>query len=413
MRSRRRPAANRKGSIFMKGVIRVALVDPHEETRLTLQRLLSGISSIWLSETSTSYETATRSTIENTPDVALVVIDSDPDQAIAAIQAIVKARPGAVILAASKVRDTEVILKTIRAGAREFLTLPIEIDELLAAFERLVRPSVTDDEGKKPPQIITVMGAAGGVGCTTLAVNIATTLAKNPDQSVVLVDFDLLLGSIDTCLDIIANHTILDVTQNIERLDLTLLKRSMTRHASGLYVLPHPVSLEDAVRIDPEALRRMVKLLRAVFDTVVIDTSKGLQASDFIAMELADVILLVVQLDLICLRNSARLMHLLLHTGIPDDKIRIVINREGSSLSEISLKKAEETLNKSIRWQIPNATKIVSAARVRGVSVEEEAPGTRLQRSISDIASEFQSKGTAKRDLKDRTQKKGLFAALF
>ena len=78
-------------------------------------------------------------------------------------------------------------------------------------------------------------------------------MAKDPSRSVVLVDFDLLLGSVDTCLDIMADHTLLDVAQSIDRLDLTLLKRSMTRHASGLFVLPRPIAMEDVARIEPEA----------------------------------------------------------------------------------------------------------------------------------------------------------------
>jgi pilus assembly protein CpaE len=396
----------------MKGVIRVALVDPHEETRALLQRLLSGIGAVWLTEICSSYETAARSLVENSPELALVGIDANPEEAVAMIASVVRSKPNVVVLAASKVRDTEVILKAVRAGAREFLTLPIELEEFLAAIDRLIRPAADKNgEFEQAPQVITVMGAAGGVGCTTIAVNLAVTLAKNPNQSVILVDFDLLLGSIDTCLDIISSHTILDVAQNIDRLDLTLLKRSMTRHSSGLYLLPHPVSLEDAVRIDPESLKRMIKLLKAVFDTVVIDTSKGLQASDFVAVELADVILLVVQLDLICLRNSARLMHLLLHTGVPAEKIKVVVNREGASLSEISLKKAEETLNTTIHWQIPNAPKIISAARVRGVTIEDEGAGTRPHRAITDIARGFQVK--AKPSAEKQKERKGLFAAFF
>ena len=81
---------------------------------------------------------------------------------------------------------------------------------------------------------------------------------KTPAHEVVLADFDLMLGSVDACLDLIPDHTLQEVVQNIDRLDLTLLKRSLTRHASGLYVLPHPIAMEDAAKIDPEALRRLL-----------------------------------------------------------------------------------------------------------------------------------------------------------
>ena len=396
----------------MKGVTRIVLVDPHEETRTSLQRLISGIDSVWLSEVCINYETASRSILDNPPDLAIVVLDGDPDQALSSIQAITSGKPGLVVLAASKVRDTEAILRVVRAGAREFLTLPVDIDEILGAIDRFVRPlKPHNDKSRNIPHVIAVAGAAGGVGCTTLAVNLAAILARNSSQSVVIADFDLLLGSVDTCLDIIPDRTILDVAMNIDRLDLTLLKRSTTRHSSGLYVLPHPVMLEDAVKIEADSLRRMIKLLRAVFNTVIIDTSKGLQASDFVAMEMADVILLVVQLDLICLRNTSRLMQLLTHSGMPPEKIQIVINRQGSSVSEITLKKVEETLGTTIRWQIPNATKVISEARVRGVPIDEESPGNRVHRVIADIAREFRVPDSDKES--SPVRKKGIFAALF
>jgi pilus assembly protein CpaE len=237
--------------------------------------------------------------------------------------------------------------------------------------------------------VITVTGAAGGIGCTTLAVNLATTLAKDPTQSVVLADFDLLTGSVDTCLDIIPDQTLLEVVQSVDRLDLTLLKRTLSRHSSGLYVLPHPVALEDLARIEPDALRRTVGLLKAAFTTVVIDASKSLQASDFVAFEMSDVILLVVELELACLRNTTRLLQLLRQYDRLADRIRVVVNRAGSSVTEISLKKAEETLNLPVSWQVPNAFKTVSRARSKGVTLEAEATGSRIHRAILEIANEL------------------------
>src|SRR5207302_4987925 len=118
---------------------------------------------------------------------------------------------------------------------------------------------------EREPQVIAVAGAAGGVGCTTLAVNLATTPARAGTTEVMLADFDLLLGCVDACLDIVTNNTLHAIVQNIDRLDLTLLKRSVTKHGSGLFVLPHPTAMEDAAKIDPEVLRRVLVLLKAAF----------------------------------------------------------------------------------------------------------------------------------------------------
>lgn len=395
----------------MKTMIRVVLVDPLESSRQALQRLLGGITSVWLAEVCSTYQAALRSVAENSPDLILVVLDADLEESVAVIQSILRANPAAVVLPLSRCRDPELILRSIRAGAREFITLPVELDELMRAIERLV-PAGTDagPASRRASQVIAITGAAGGVGTTTLAVNLAAALASDPDRTVVLADFDLLLGSVDTCLDIIPDQTLLELSQNVDRLDLTLLKRTITQHSTGLYVLPHPVAMEDVARIDPDSLRRVLALLKAAFNTVVIDTSKSLQASDFVAFEMADTILLVVELDLSCLRNSARLMQLFRQFEGMAEKVRVVVNRVGSSVTEISLKKAEETLTLPVSWQIPNAYKSINLARSKGITVEAEAHGSRVHRSFLEIARDLRlpSAGT-----EQPRPKRSRLAALF
>ncbi|MFO0907649.1 MAG: AAA family ATPase [Isosphaeraceae bacterium] len=394
----------------MKEAIQIVLVDPISESRQSLQRLLGGLPNVWLSEVCTVYAGAAKRVSEVMPALVVVVVDEDPAQAINLISTIIQNCPNVAVLPASMVRDSSMILRVVRAGAREFLPLPAHPDELQETINRLV---VRRDEAQSTtannPQVIAVTGAAGGIGCTTLAVNIATTMSKGCDQETVLVDFDLMLGSVDACLDIIPDHTLQGVIQNIDRLDLTLLKRSMTRHSSGLYVLPHPVAMEESAKLDPESLRRVLVLLKAAFPTVVLDTSKGLQSSDFVAFEMADIIVIVVQLDLTCLRNTARLLQLFQQfEGFPE-KVRLVANRIGSHESEISLKKAEETLRMPVSWQVPNATKVLHAARAKGVPIDAVGAGSRVHQSILEVA-----RGLKPVPATDGSKpRRGLFAAFF
>ena len=142
-------------------------------------------------------------------------------------------------------------------------------------------------------------------------------------------------------------------------------------------MLPRPTSLEDAAKLDAETLRRVVSLLKAAFPTVIIDTSKGLQASDFVAFEMADVILMAIQLDLNSLRNTARLLQLFRQQEGMIERVRLVANRVGAHNAEISIKKAEETLKLPVSWQVPNSFKSFHNARSRGVTLDVEAPGSR------------------------------------
>lgn len=398
----------------MKDLIRVVLIDPIEKSRADLQRSFATLTNIKLAGTFETYVGAAKKIAEIAPDLVVVVLDGDSVPAVKLIQTVVESNPGIAVLPASEGRDSSIILTVIRAGAREFLTLPSEGEQLLETIQRLLNRRIApsgsaETVNDKGPQVIAITGAAGGIGCTTLAVNLATTLAKTSTKEVVLADFDLMLGSLDACLDIVPDQTLQGIVQSIDRLDLTLLKRSMTRHASGLYVLPHPVAMEDAAKIDPESLRRVLVLLKAAFPTVIIDTSKGLQTSDFVAFELADLIVIVIQLDLTCLRNTARLLHLFSQFEGLTERVRLVVNRSGSNESDISLKKAEETLKMSVSWQIPNSTKIVSAARAKGVPIDIVAPGSRLHQSILEIA-----KGLKPNSEREACkQRRGLFAAFF
>ena len=239
--------------------------------------------------------------------------------------------------------------------------------------------------------------------------NLATTLAKTAGHEVVLADFDLMLGSLDACLDVVTDRTLQGVVQHIDRLDLTLLKRSLTRQPSGLFVLPHPAAMEEAARLDPDALRRVLALLKSAFPAVVVDTSKALQSSDFVAFEAADLILVAVQLDPACLQNTARLLRLFRQFDGLAGRVRLVVNRIGSHASEVALKAAEEALEMPISWQIPNATKAVNAARAKGVPVDEVAPGSRVHQSFLEIARALRPPTNAD-PVKPR---RGLFAALF
>ena len=125
--------------------------------------------------------------------------------------------------------------------------------------------------------VIAVAGATGGVGTTSLAVNLGCVLAQDPKNSVVLGRPRSCLGDADVFLDTIPDYTLVDVAQNVTRLDFTLLKRSLTKHSSGLFLLPRPVQMEDMSLITPDDLQRVIGLLKATFTHLVLDLSKSLQ----------------------------------------------------------------------------------------------------------------------------------------
>jgi pilus assembly protein CpaE len=374
----------------MKDGIRVVLVDPSPESRPALIEQIESMGSVWLAEVCVAYRIAPGRVAELRPDLTIVVPDADPAQAVETVGAIVQDNPAMTVLSASRSEDSTTVLNLLRNGARELLPLPVETGLLYRTIKRLTQQ---DEEPPQAPvaegpssKTIAVTGATGEVGCTSLAVNLATTLAKSTGQDVVLVDFELMFGAVDALLDLVPENTLSHVVKSIDRLDITLLRRMLCRHASGLYVLPRPVELQDSAKLVPESLRQALAMLRSTFPLVVLDTSKSLQASDFVAFETADVILVVTQLDPTSVRNTTRLLDCFRQMDGFIERIQVVANRVGSQRSTVAQKKAEEAFQMPVAWQIPNATKTFHNARDRGVPIDTVTSRSEAHRAIVQIA---------------------------
>lgn len=370
----------------MSNVLRLALVDPRDETREKLKSMLVGMDMVWLEAECSRYEFFADVVSQTNPDVGVICMDTAPDKAIALIDRLRTSSPECVLLAFSASTDGPTILKAMRAGAKEFLTLPANLEELLSALHRIQEARYgTGDSRVRTSKMIAVAGATGGVGCTSIAVNIGCNLASNPDNSVALVDLDLALGDADVFLDSIPDYSLLDVTENVSRLDFQLLRKSLTKHSSGLYLLPRPVQLQELTAINPDSLRRVIGLLKATFTHVVIDTSKSFSEVDLTAMELVNEIALIVQLDLPCLRNMVRLLMSFQEMDNIRDKVKVVVNRMGLESGQISLKKARETIGREVYHQIPNDYRTMVEMRNNGVPLIEQAPRAPITQSILQL----------------------------
>src|SRR5262245_4413163 len=377
----------------MRDVLRVAIVDPTDATREPLRNLLLGVDSIWLEAECARYEFFFDVIAQSIPDVAIVCLDADQTKAIQLIAQVASEYPELPLLAVSGRNDGQAILLALRNGAREFLTAPVQLEEMLTAFQRLGarRPMGDSSQPGTAPaarvasQVYAIVGSCGGVGGTTLAVNLGTTLAQNRDFSVALVDLDLALGDADVALDLMGEYTLADVALNIERLDMAFLRRSLCQHATGLSLLPHPVQMEDCQLIREEHLQRLINLLRASYSHLVLDLSKSFSPTDVTALRMADTILLVAQLDLSSLRNVVRMMLTLGNDDTLGPKVKIVLNRVGIE-SDITVKKAEEIIGKPVYFQIPTEPKVVVEARVNGMPLLQHAPKSKAQQAFAALA---------------------------
>jgi len=291
--------------------------------------------------------------------------------------------------------EPEFLIRALRAGAREFFAQPVKKEEVTAAVKKfLERRKFGDAFGRKPGKkgkIINVIGSKGGVGTTTVAVNLAASLVRsssNP-ESVVLMDMNSLFGEIPIFLNMQPEFNWAEVARNISRLDSHYLMSILSKHKNGLYILPSPTGLDGMGVSTPEFIERILGLMKQVFDFIVIDGGQSLDEVSLKILEMTDFLCLIAILSLPCLTNVKRLLRTFEKLGYPrNEQIRIIINRYHKK-SLISLKDAETALDQKISGLIDNDYPNTMSAINQGKTLESVAPGAEVTKNIKSLASGF------------------------
>ena len=327
------------------------------------------------------------------PDLLFFELGPDAEKEMVMIESLLKAnKVGAVFLTAENA-DPAVLMRAIRLGVKEFFPQPIKMDEVKQALQSFKAQSKEPLEQReyKSGKIISIFGSKGGVGTTTVAVNLAMSLLQaQKGQSVVLVDMNTLFGEVPLFLEISPKFHWGEITKNIERLDNTFLTNILTQHESGIHVLPSPAYLNGHVRPTPDIMSRLLDLMKSMFDYVLIDTGQSTNDTALRVVELSDTLLLITILSLPCLANTNRLMKSFLDLGYAEkDRIKIVLNRYTKN-SDISLKDAEAGINKELFWIIPNDFSTTMSAINKGKPLAQIASRAAITKSFEDLARALQ-----------------------
>jgi len=289
----------------------------------------------------------------------------------------------------SRHSDPSLLLQAMRQGVNEFFSLPIKREEVLEALARLKerRDKSKNSEPLRLGQLIQVVGSKGGVGTTTVAVNLAVSLAERESvQSVALVDMNQLFGDVVLFLEIKPSYHWGEITNNVSRLDPTFLMNVLSRDPHGLYVLPSPVHLNGHNPVSPEIMEDLLGLMQKMFDFVVIDGGQSLDATYLKILQMSDTVLLVSTLSLPCLTNTNKFLKSSYALGYPSrERIRVVINRYLKK-SEVSLKDAEAGIDKKVFWTIPNDYRTTMSAINQGKPLCQSASKAAVTKSIRGLA---------------------------
>ncbi len=301
--------------------------------------------------------------------------------------------------------DTDALMRVMRAGVREFFPLPINPEDVRMALWRYKerREKRDLDLLTKRGRIVDVFGAKGGVGTTTIAVNLASSfLSMKRGASVALMDMNLPFGEAQLFLDLAPKYHWGEVIGNISRLDATYLMSIMARHSSGLYLLPPPSRLDDLQMATPENISKLLEMMRSMFDAVIIDLGMYLDEITLKVMDISDAILLICVQNLPCLANVRRFLENIRHSeGALEEKLKLVVNRHLAE-SDLVVDDMEKTLDMKTFWSIPNDYKTTLAAINQGKTLQEIAPKAPIVKNIADLAG-------ALVPAEDEPKKKGFF----
>lgn len=320
-------------------------------------------------------------TLNDNFDVVIVDLDSDPEYALRLVESI-SVHGLATVIVYSEQTNPEILLRCMRAGAREFLTLPFDSGAMAKALVRAsVLCSAVHPPKKPSGRLLVYLSAKGGSGVTTLACNFAVSLAQESKQKTLLIDLNLPLGDAAINLGIRAEHSIVSALENTGRLDSSFLSTLLVKHSSGLFVLAAPSELVST-HVSDEAINKLLEVAREGFDYVVVDAGSRLDLQHTHLFDETTTIYLVTQVGIAELRNSNRLISRLSTAVGP--KLEIVINRYDPRSLEIAEEHITKALTRPAQWKIPNNYAAVRRMQNTAVSLMES--DSQISRMIQEMS---------------------------
>lgn len=285
--------------------------------------------------------------------------------------------------------DPHVLMWAMNAGIQGFFTPPLKAEEVQAALEKFKARTIhaAAEKSKPPGQVIGIVGGKGGVGATTVAVNLAVSLGRRHEKaSVALLDMNTLFGEIPLFMEIKPQFHWGDLTKNINRLDETFLMNILSRHTSGVHVLPSPGYLNGHQRPTPQIMHQLLGLMQPIFDYIVIDCGQSTNDTALKTFELSTHLLLIATASLPCLANANKLLRSVVNLGfVQQERIKIVLNRY-TKKGDISAEDARAGLGQPIFWMIPNDYNTTMAAINQGRPLSMVAPKSKIARNFDELA---------------------------
>lgn len=367
---------------------------------------------------------AVKKTEQLRPDIVIIEIDLPLTDGITAAEKITLAHPEIGVVVIGPPTDSEFLRQVMMAGVRDyFVKEQLSTDEFVAAIRRIFLTEKTRlasyasvrmnnlQQKNIIPQIITVFGAKGGAGKTTMAVNLAVLIAQESKKKVLLLDLDLQFGDVTVYLNLKPRRTLAELVQERTHWDMQLINNYLISHSSGVKVMASPLRPEDADLIVAEHVEKVLSILRQNFDYIIIDSPPFFSDTILTALDMSTQIVLLMSMDLPSVKNlklSLNLLDSLHHSG----KTKLVINRSSMNFG-IDIRDVERTIDFLAADEIPSDGQTVVSAANKGLPFVISHPQAEVSKALLRVARMIIEDYGYQKDLRERKPKNSFWSKLF
>jgi len=316
------------------------------------------------------------------PSAAIINLGANVDQAIKLIQRLNTDCPETAVISIAHETSADLILQSLRAGAREFLRLPIDSDEFRTVLDRISEFCAGKVEAtKKTGRMTTVFSSKGGCGTSF----IATNLAASTTVRTVLVDLNLEVGDLPLFLGLKPKHSIADMVARHGRLDAHLISAFVTPYSTNLDLLAAPKELDPIDKIEQEHVLEVLQRLRECYDWVVLDPRHTFDPITLTALDQSDEVVLVLTLDIPAIRSAQRALQIFDRVGCPRKKVRVVVNR-WSKQADLDLHEVEKLFGEPVFGSLPSDYQTVVNSINLGAPLVLSNSRSKIGREIKRLA---------------------------
>ena len=370
---------------------RVAIIGQEPVVRDEIQKMLAVSGFAVIGEAGYGIEAVSLAK-ETEPDVVIVSVEEPLVRALQTVEALSDLLPHSPIIAYSTLQDPNAMRKAMLAGVSDFLLAPVKEEDLINSINtvlqqqerRRARAAGEADGPVAAGTVLTIFGAKGGIGKTTIATNLATALVQKTNQSVVVVDLDTRFGDVAILMDIPVERSIADMAMPEEEITKEIVAECIYTHSTGVAILPAPIRPTDWRSVHAGHIERIVNLLTQTYDYVILDTPGTFNDIVARSLELATMVMLICTVDMASLKDTLLAIDMLRSWNFPQDKIKLTINATNDAVN-VQPSEVSRMLGRDVFWSIPYDRNI-SAATQLGMPVVVTKPDSKAAASMVEMA---------------------------